>query len=230
MRKQQQIWWDEHVKPSMIPGLSQEEPSKVLEFAWHYFAQNGVGLPASAVDIGCGKGRNSIFLAKQGVRVTAFDYIEPALEVARGRAAAEAVEQMITFVNAVIDEPWPFENNSFDLALDSYSSIDIETRQGRETYRDELSRTLKPQGWLIVTVVAEDDELEKEMAEQTPAGAEPQSVIWPSGKFQKNYNEAELRDFYKDFEIIELIKRETPAHKLDRDYLAKNYWLLARKP
>jgi SAM-dependent methyltransferase len=48
--------------------------------------------PGRALDVGCGSGRDAVYLTKHGWRVTAVDSVERALSEARQRAAAEGVE------------------------------------------------------------------------------------------------------------------------------------------
>jgi SAM-dependent methyltransferase len=155
------------------------------------------------------------------------DYIKPALEAGEKLAKAQGVK--VHFEQVEIDKPWPHEDNFFDFALDSYASIDIETLTGRTTCRDEMLRTLKPGGYGLVTVVAADDEQEQALIVTNP-GPEPNSTLWPqNGKFQKDYDEPELRAFYKDFEIVELEKISKRAFKLGREYQAVNFRLIVRK-
>src|SRR5881409_1565046 len=53
--------------------------------------------PGRALDVGCGTGRDAVYLAKRGWPVTAVDMVDKALDQARQRAAAEGVEvQWIT--------------------------------------------------------------------------------------------------------------------------------------
>lgn len=152
------------------------------------------------------------------------------MQLPKKLAHAAGVDASIHFEHAETDKPWRFADGFFDFALDSYASIDIETREGRTIYRDEMLRTLKPGGYALVTVVAAEDEIEQELIANNP-GPEPNSVIWPqNGKFQKNYDEAELRQFYKDFEIVELEKLAKPAFKLGRQYQAVNFRVILKKP
>lgn len=228
MRKQQQVWHDEHRAAEAIPGIAAADPSGGLVYVLEYLQKQGVVLSGKAIDIGCGKGRNSVYLAQQGYEVFALDYIKQALEAAEELARTANVT--VQFEQAEIDKPWRFANDFFDFALDSYATIDIESLKGRTICRNEMFRTLKPGGYALVTVVAADDEIERELIATSP-GPEPNSVIWPqNSKFQKNYDEAELRNFYKDFEIVELEKISKPALKLGRNYQAVNFRLIIRKP
>ena len=48
--------------------------------------------PGRALDVGCGSGRDAVYLAKRGWQVTVVDAVEKALDTARRRAAEEGVE------------------------------------------------------------------------------------------------------------------------------------------
>jgi cyclopropane fatty-acyl-phospholipid synthase-like methyltransferase len=71
--------------------------------------------PGRALDLGCGSGAFSVFLAQHGYQVTALDFIPKALEMTRQSAAAEKVE-----LNCVLADllEWNSEEQ-FDLVLDS---------------------------------------------------------------------------------------------------------------
>lgn len=205
-----------------------EPASGVLLFT-EYLKELSIPLNGKAVDIGSGKGRNSVHLAKFGFEVYALEYIQPAIEAAKQLATSNGVLEKIHFYLAEVDRSWNFEDNYFDIAIDSFSSIDIETRDGREKCRDEMYRTLKSGGLALVTVCSADDEWESELITNYP-GPEPNSTLWPqNGKFQKDYDEQELRDFYNKFEIVELQKISKPAFKLGRDGTATNFWLILQK-
>lgn len=226
MRKQKEIWQKEHTKVNSIPSMASSEPSSGVASFVEFLKEKGIR-SGKVLDIGCGQGRNSVYLSENGFDVWGIDYIKEALELTKGLADRKSVT--LNLVEGEIDKPWPFEDNFFDIEVDSFSSIDIESKEGRETYRDELLRTLKPGGHALVTVVSADDELESQMIKNSP-GLEKNSTVWPDNqKFQKDYDEEELREFYKDFKILELKEISKPARKLGKDYIATNFWLVLQK-
>lgn len=230
MRQQQKIWLSEHTNMATLPTMANQEPSGgVVKFvAW--LVDNNIQLGGNLIDIGCGKGRNSIYCALQGYQVYGIDYIPQALETAQALADSQQVSEKVQFQIGEMDVAWPYEDNFFDCALDSFASIDIETKEGRTICRDQMLRTLKPGGYALVMVVSSDDEWERVLMHESP-GKEPHSSIWPqNGKFQKNYDELELREFYKDFNIVALETISKTAFKLEKYYQATNFWLVLQKP
>lgn len=60
---------------------------------WRPLLEGGMRLaPGRALDVGCGTGRDAVYLTEHGWRVTGVDFAEDALAKARQRAAQEGVE------------------------------------------------------------------------------------------------------------------------------------------
>lgn len=230
MRKQQKIWNQEHKIQATLPSLEHDKVSSFVLLFIEYLKKQKVKLSGRVVDIGSGMGRNAIYLARVGFDVHALEYIEHAVKYTGGQARKENLEGRVHCHPIDIDKKWPFPDNYFDFAIDCFSSIDIETKKGRETYMNEMLRTLKPNGYIMVSVVSVNDELEGELMKKHP-GKEKNSVYWPAnGKFQKNYDEAELREFYHEFDILELKEITKPTFKLGKSYNATNFLVIIRKP
>ncbi|MCZ6888274.1 MAG: methyltransferase domain-containing protein [Gammaproteobacteria bacterium] len=73
--------------------------------------------PGRALDVGCGEGRNALWLAEQGWQVTAVDFSSVAIDKARQIAARRGVA--VDWVVAdVVD--WEPPRHGFDLAIATY--------------------------------------------------------------------------------------------------------------
>lgn len=82
--------------------------------------------PRSILDLGCGQGRNAVWLARQGHTVTGMDQSDVAIGQAMQLAADNGVT--IRFEVKDIVEDWTPEPSSFDLVVLSYLQLPPETR------------------------------------------------------------------------------------------------------
>jgi SAM-dependent methyltransferase len=93
-----------------------DEPTKLLDDAVSAVLATTDGRrPPRALDLGCGAGIHSAYLAQKGFEVTGIDLIPKAIELARSHAQSKGVE--IDFVAADLLE-WSADR-PFDLVLDS---------------------------------------------------------------------------------------------------------------
>lgn len=230
MKKQQQIWEKEHKKPEFLPTLEYIEPSSGVRKFVSFLNKIKIKPPKKVVDIGCGKGRNAIYLAQLGYEVYGLDYIQEAIDCTKKSAKKDKLLTKVHLYTQDLGKKWPFKDNFFDLAVDCFASIDIETLRDRKKYKSELFRTLKSGGYALVMVVSTKDEIEKKYLKTNP-GPERNSTLWPgSGKLQKDYDENELKEFYKEFRVVALEENSKKAFKLRRNFTATNYWLVLQKP
>ncbi|QPC83224.1 methyltransferase domain-containing protein [Phototrophicus methaneseepsis] len=68
---------------------------------------------ASILELGCGTGKNTVFLADMGQHVTALDFSEGML--AQGKAKVQ--HDNVTFSIADLTQPWPCPDQAFDLIV-----------------------------------------------------------------------------------------------------------------
>ena len=119
------------------------------DLPWHRDVPDGFiqevvearGKPGRALDLGCGTGVFSVWLAKQGYDVTGIDFIPRAIEMSQARAAAEGVQ--VNWVNADLLS-WN-DPGQFDVVVDSgclHSLIGGDLRR----YKEKLLSWLAPGG------------------------------------------------------------------------------------
>jgi len=98
------------------------------------------------LDIGCGQGSNTWFLAREGYAVTALDGSSTALFRLYNRLKAEDLGAQL--VRADLHEPLQFPDGGFDLICDVHASCYGTQEQVGATIK-ELHRILKPGGSLF---------------------------------------------------------------------------------
>ena len=102
--------------------------------------------PRRVLDLGCGQGRNAVWLATQGHRVTGIDLSPVAIEQARRMAADRTVEALFEVANVV--EDWTPTPGSFDLVILSYLQL---PPHDRRVAHAKATEAVAPGGtvWLI---------------------------------------------------------------------------------
>jgi ubiquinone/menaquinone biosynthesis C-methylase UbiE len=100
----------------------------------------------SVLDLGCGTGRHSIWLADGGATVTGIDFSEGMLEAARRKPGAGAVR----FLVHDLHQPLPFAPGSFDLVV---SGLVLEHLQELDAFFREARRVLRPGGRAVVSAM-----------------------------------------------------------------------------
>jgi ubiquinone/menaquinone biosynthesis C-methylase UbiE len=98
----------------------------------------------SVLDLGCGTGRHTLWLAAAGASVTAVDFSEGMMEKARAKPGAESVR----FLVHDLHERLPFADGSFDVVV---SGLVLEHLREFAPFFSEARRVLKPGGRAVVS-------------------------------------------------------------------------------
>lgn len=98
------------------------------------------------LDLGCGTGRHSLWLASAGATVTGVDFSEGMLEEARAKPGAEAVR----FLAHDLQQPLPFAAGSFDMVV---SGLVLEHLGALGAFFAEARRVLRPGGRAVVSAM-----------------------------------------------------------------------------
>ncbi|MDG4718464.1 MULTISPECIES: class I SAM-dependent methyltransferase [Thalassospira] len=145
--------FDPNVDPKMDPRTFWEEtyekqspqtsgkPSAVLE---RFVAGRPVG---RALELGCGKGDDAVWLAKGGWQVTAVDISETALGYARANALRNDVQDNIVFEAHDLGASLP--DGMFDLVTAQFLQSPLEF--ARDTVLNRASQQVSPKGLLLIT-------------------------------------------------------------------------------
>jgi len=96
--------------------------------------------PGTALDIETGQGRNSVYLATLGWKVTGVDISDQGLEMTRKAAAAKKVK--VTTVEADID--------TWDLGKDRWDLVTLIYAGSRHEEIERIKPSIKKGGWFVV--------------------------------------------------------------------------------
>lgn len=138
----------ERYEAGHVPWDDPQPPPEIMTLAAAF-------KPGRALDLGCGFGRVSIYLAQRGWSVDGVDFIPRAIEAARERAAAAGVGDSARFYvasAAALD----FLAPSYDLAVDIGCMHSFNEGLLR-AYRSELARLLRPGGLYVLFAHLRDE-------------------------------------------------------------------------
>lgn len=210
-RKQHgETFWDAeytnptHLKLSTNPS---EDLEKFTRWVIRRKREDVLSSTASALDVGCGNGRNLIFLHQNfGNPGIGYDISKAAIAQAVAASRKMPIKYTARSIAGALDVP----DNSQSLVLDMMTSHFL-TKEERLCLRDEIFRTLEPGGLLFMKTFLKDGDLHtKRMIEEGP-GKEEGSYIHPvMGVAEYVYSEEELINFLAERFIIHKIYR---SHK-----------------
>jgi hypothetical protein len=139
------------------------------------------------------------------------------------------VGDKVHYIRWSFDEPWPFDDNFFDVALDSFAAAtDIDTPEGMKTYREQMLRTLKPRGIAMVTVYDRQDDFEAQARVDNPGPGG--GAYWPNGKLQNVYDPDKIRELYEKFHVLVLDSARRVVSKFGANRVASTYFTVLQKP
>ncbi len=98
------------------------------------------------LDLGCGTGRHALWLAENGARVTAVDFSEGMLDLARKKPLA----QRVCFLSHDLHLELPFEKERFDTVV---SGLVLEHLQDIKKFFSEVNRVLNCGGRAVVSAM-----------------------------------------------------------------------------
>jgi len=147
------VAWNDEYERQGIPSSHRNDPSGVVLWALDNLPHVASRKLTTAIDLGCGTGRNSLALSSRGFSVTGIDFADRALAIARRREGAERV----TFMQGDLTRPLPVATETQDLAIDVFVYFHQLGDAARKAYREEIHRVMSPGGVLLVSLAMKED-------------------------------------------------------------------------
>lgn len=204
------VWDDFH------RGVSLGPERRFADFADEYLRQG-----MRVLDVGCGKGRHSLYCARRGIETHAVDTSEDALKHLREESEKEQLFELLKVAKADAGD-LPFPDRYFDAAFSVHVLVHGMWKDVKRYFK-EVSRVLKSGGLLFFI------ELPSEFVEDAKA---PETVELERGTYVKlRIRDADvihhllsgedLKELLKDYDIIkeERFRQVGPFMKREETYL-----------
>ena len=176
-------------------------------------------------DLGCGIGRHTVYLARQGFVVDASDVSVQGLKETRRWLDDEKLEARLLYADLAT---LPYDDGAFD-AVVAFNVIYHAYRDGVEASLDEIRRVLAPNGLLFVTfnsISSEDYGKGRRVDDNTYVKVGGVEDGIPHYYVEKN----ELDRLMKSFEVLRLSHREDWLLEIGRSYREAHWSVWARRP
>ena len=144
---QQSQHWEKNFsnKPEMF-GL---EPSISAKKALNFFKEKKIN---NIIELGAGLGRDSIFFAKNNIKIQALDYSSSGIEIINNKIKKNNLSNYISTKLFDVREKLPFKDNSVDACYSHMLYCMALTIADLQKLNNEIHRILKPNGLNIYTV------------------------------------------------------------------------------
>jgi cyclopropane fatty-acyl-phospholipid synthase-like methyltransferase len=203
-------FWEQEYKSPIHLKLSTAPSEDMVKFTrWLKRSDSSYLLKSgdSVLDVGCGNGRNLIYLANEfGLSGIGFDISKSAIVQARQNSGDLPIKYTARSIAGDLKQV-PESNN---LVLDMMTSHFL-NKPERLGLRDEIHKTLKPGGFLFMKTFLKDEDLHTIRLLKDSPGKEIGSYIHPvMGVPEYVYSEEELINFLSEKFTIHKIYR---SHK-----------------
>ncbi len=205
-------FWNAEYKKGGHLALSftqSEDLEKFIRFLERSYGRKYLNPIASVLDLGCGNGRNLIYLAGSfGMRGVGYDFSQEA--ISQAKRASEGLP--LSYGVQSIADPLPLPDNSQTLVLDMMTSHFLNANE-RKNLIAEITRVLKPGGWFFFkTFLLDEDAHAKRLLRENPA-EEIGSYIHPIIGVAEHV--------FTEEEILEMLAENFSVHKTSKSHRHK---------
>jgi len=209
-------------KPCWVTWSYQEPHEKVRTLS-HEMKRKGM---KRVLDLGCGAGRHTAYLAREGFEVYALDISPEGVEHTAKRLSEEGLQANLLQADIAA---LPYPDNFFDCIV-SVSVLHHNTTVNIRIAMEEIKRTLRPGGLLFTTECAKGDYQEGrgEQIERDTYLA-PEDADQP-GIPHHFFSKEEIRALLYGFRVIELERDEQEFINGSGCHVLSIHWeILAKK-
>ncbi len=229
--KKKQFWDQEYSEHAHL-RISDAPSSDMLKYFRYCERTDEFYLPTeydSVVDIGCGNGRNILYVAENyGARGVGYDYSEEAIEQCQEKAQAKNL--LVEFMVRDVSESIPVEDSSQKLVLDLMVTHVLKKEQ-RQFLLKEVHRVLEDDGFYLFKTFLRDDDLGAQELIKKHPGTEEGSYIHPKMGIEEHvfWEDEVMSDLEQYFQIQRVYKSHRHRDREGRAAKRRSIILYAQK-
>lgn len=223
MSHQGSVWEREYRNPKLVTKDDKPQADILRFLKFLKKEEKYTTNDKNILDLGCGTGRNSNYLAELGNNVIGIEISKTAVNIAKERAIECGVK--VDYRLGDIGENYEIKNESIDIVFDVTSSNSLDEK-GRQKYLDETSRVLKNGGYFFVRALCKDgDQNAKTLLKESPGSEYDTYFMKEIGLIERVFSREDFIATYgKYFKILKLEKITHYSTFNNRIY-KRNYWL-----
>jgi len=217
--------WEEEYDRAGIPSSVRSQPSNVVKEFVEAFPDS-LG-PACAIDIGCGLGRNSLYLAERGFNVIAMDYAPSMVERLSRTADTLGLSGRIQAICQDVSKSWPIADAAVDLAIDTFCFKHQIHEEALRAYVTEATRVMKSNARFLLFLATKEDGYYCQFPTADQGG--PGTVIRDPGNgiLSRLYDSHEIVNLFGAFSVIRHVVKlsENTMHGTSYKRTSHVFWL-----
>ncbi len=217
------VWEKEYKNPKLVTKRDGPQADTLRFLKFLKKDEKYIVEKRKILDIGCGTGRNSNYLAEKGNEVIGIEISKTAIDIAKLRA--KELNVTVDYRIGDMGAPYDIEDESIDIVLDVTSSNSL-NEEGRKVYLGECSRVLRKGSYMFVRALCKDGNKNVKNLLKTNPGSEYDTyIIKEIGLTERVFSKEDFIKMYKEyFKILSLTKKTSYTTFNDRIY-KRDYWL-----
>ena len=217
--------WQQEYARKGIPSSYKTRPSSLVPLGLKALKTRDYrGL--RSLDLGCGRGRNSFYLASKGFEAHAVDFVPELIQEIKAHAKKRKRKGKIVARVGDVTRKWPYPDWFFDYAVDIYCYKHQAKASARRKYRTELCRVLKPGAVYALSLASKEDGFYGRLPRK-----HGNQVMDPfTGVGSALFSRADvLREFDKTFKLEKFAKRRKRGRMHGKTYARETLVFVFRK-
>lgn len=217
------IWDREYRNPKLVTKGDEPQGDTLRFFKFLKKDEKFILDDKSILDLGCGTGRNSNYLADLGNRVIGIEISKTAIDLAKKRAKELGIN--VDYRLGDMSARYDIEDSSIDVILDVTSSNSLNDN-GRQIYLSEMNRVLKDGGYIFVRALCKDgDKNVKNLLKNSPGKEYDTYIIKEIGLTERVFSKDDFIKTYSKYFKILLLEKKTGYQTLNDRIYKREYWL-----